>query len=623
MIDLTLPLNPLTFDELVTLGRSMIPTLAPSWTDHNIHDPGIMLMELMAWIAEAQMYSMDRLRRDERAAYANLLGIMPNGPTPARGLVWPAVDKTPWADGTVVKQGSRISANLSTVPDFFASYDVQLTTAKLTRVETRFADGTSHDWTLVNEQQSATFMPFGDSAQSNVHLVLTFQWTAPASQTESAPLSLGWQIVSDAAPPATQRLKRSNLKVVLSDADGDRRISGIADSTGGLLQSGVLLISPGHIAPRNGKFRLILESASGGFPRAPRVRRIGLNVLPMGQTEQVQDTPAPTGLGMPNQQYILAQDGFIFLGSGANDLQISTQENGQSMAWTLTDNLQNSAPGDRHFELDPGLGILTFGNGVNGMLVPAGAPIEVQYKISAGSAGNIQAALQWSVEGVAGAFGTNPEPMTGGSDATSLDALRDRAREATDLNRPLVTASDVQLAALSFADLDVTRAVEMPRDAKQPVGSRLLVVAGPHDPGASGPDLAESTEFLKAVRRRIEPRLPLGQRLRVESPKYVPVKITATLTAVRNADPSVVQAAVVQELQQRVAIVKAGGEGQWPLNKPVTVRSVQGWLRRVPGVAQVVDVNVSAGKFGPSTLPDLEISANSITVTRPSAGGLQ
>ncbi len=62
------------------LGRSMIPTLAPNWTDQNIHDPGIMLMELVAWIAEAQMYSMDRLRRDERAAYAGLLGVEPRGP---------------------------------------------------------------------------------------------------------------------------------------------------------------------------------------------------------------------------------------------------------------------------------------------------------------------------------------------------------------------------------------------------------------------------------------------------------------------------------------------------------------------------------------------------------------
>jgi hypothetical protein len=621
--DLTLSLNALTFEELVDSGRSMIPTLAPLWTDHNIHDPGIMLMELMAWIAEAQMYSMDRLRRDERAAYANLLGVEPRGPLPARGLVWPFVDSVSWPEGFVVKQGSGISADRPTVPSFFAAYDVQLTIAKLTRVETRFADGTSHDWTLVNEEQSATFMPFGDSAQSGARLVLTFQRTAPASQTAAAPLSLGWQIVSDSPALAAQTLMRSNLNVMLSDADGDRRIEGIADTTGGLLQSGVLLLSPGRITPENGKFRLTLRSSTGGFPRAPRVARIGINVLPVEQVEQIQDPSGSLGLAMPNQQYTLAEDGFVFTGIGANDLQIATQEKGQTFPWTFTADLQNSGPADRHFELDPALGVVTFGNGVNGMRVPKDAPIQAQYQISAGSGGNVQTGMNWSVGGVAEMFGTNPEPTKGGLDATTLDDLRDEARIDADENRPLVTSSDIEEAAISYTDLDVTRAVEMPYDPNQPPGSRLLVVAGPHDPGASGPDLAESPEFLRAVHRRIAPRLPLGQRLRVEGPKYVPVKITATLTAARNTDPAVVQTGVLDALQQRVAIVTPDGLGEWPLGRAVTLRSVQGWLRKVPGVALVVSVNVSAGTFGPSALPDLQISAADITVNRPAAGSMQ
>lgn len=622
MNDLSLSLNALTFDELVEFGRSMIPTLSQRWTDHNIHDPGIMLMELMAWIAEAQMYSMDRLRRDQQAAYANLVGVEPRGPLPARGLVWPPVDSSPWAEGFVVKQGSPVTADRPTTPPFFASYDVQLTAARLTRVETRFADGTWHDWTLVNEQQSATFMPFGPSGQPGARLVLTFQWAVPATQTAAAPLSLGWEIVSDSASPAVPALQRSNLDVVLSDADGDRSIEGISDTTGGLLHSGVLLLSTGRISPENGKFRLTLSSATGGFARAPRVVRIGLNVLPMEQIEQIQDPLGSFGLTMPNQEYTLAQDGFVFSASGASDLQVTTQENGQTVSWSWTADLQNSGPADRHFQLDPASGVVTFGNGVNGMLVPGGAPIQTQYKISAGSGGNLQAGMNWSVVGVAGVFGTNPEPTAGGLDATTLDDLRGEARVDADQNRPLVTAVDIGNAALSFTDLDVTRAVEMPYDSTQPPGSRLLIVAGPHDPGATGPDLAESREFLRAVRSRITPRLPLGQRLRVEGPKYVPVKITATLTAMRNTNPAAVQTTVVEALQQRVAIVTPDGVGEWPLGRPVTQRSVQGWLRKVPGVAQVVSVNVSTtGTFGPSTLPDLQVSVSDITVNRPSAGG--
>src|SRR5882672_11419114 len=77
------------FQDLVEIGRARLPSLAPDWTDYNAHDPGITLMELLAWTAEAQLYSLSTLRRDERMAYAALLGLTVSGTQGARGLIWP------------------------------------------------------------------------------------------------------------------------------------------------------------------------------------------------------------------------------------------------------------------------------------------------------------------------------------------------------------------------------------------------------------------------------------------------------------------------------------------------------------------------------------------------------
>src|SRR5215207_9748364 len=77
------------FQDLMEIGRARLPSLAPDWTDHNAHDPGITLMELLAWVAEAQLYSLSHLRRDERIAYASLLGLTPSGTHAATGLIWP------------------------------------------------------------------------------------------------------------------------------------------------------------------------------------------------------------------------------------------------------------------------------------------------------------------------------------------------------------------------------------------------------------------------------------------------------------------------------------------------------------------------------------------------------
>ena len=41
-----------TFQDLVREARAMIPRYCPEWTDHNLSDPGITLIELFAWMVE-------------------------------------------------------------------------------------------------------------------------------------------------------------------------------------------------------------------------------------------------------------------------------------------------------------------------------------------------------------------------------------------------------------------------------------------------------------------------------------------------------------------------------------------------------------------------------------------
>ena len=70
-----------TFDDLLTEARSLIPAVAPDWTDHNAADPGIALLELFAWLAEMLIYRADQVPDAQRQAFLRLL----NGPawTPA------------------------------------------------------------------------------------------------------------------------------------------------------------------------------------------------------------------------------------------------------------------------------------------------------------------------------------------------------------------------------------------------------------------------------------------------------------------------------------------------------------------------------------------------------------
>ena len=69
-------LDDVTYAELVAAARARIPTLAPGWTDHNAGDPGIVLMELFAWLSEMLIYQADQLPPERTDAFLRLL----NGP---------------------------------------------------------------------------------------------------------------------------------------------------------------------------------------------------------------------------------------------------------------------------------------------------------------------------------------------------------------------------------------------------------------------------------------------------------------------------------------------------------------------------------------------------------------
>jgi len=61
------------FADLFTEARSLIPTYAPEWTNHNPTDPGITLIELFAHLTEMLIYRLDRVTTANVVAFLNLL----------------------------------------------------------------------------------------------------------------------------------------------------------------------------------------------------------------------------------------------------------------------------------------------------------------------------------------------------------------------------------------------------------------------------------------------------------------------------------------------------------------------------------------------------------------------
>ena len=69
----TLPLQAWRYDDLVREGMSLIPAHAPAWTDHNASDPGITLIELLAYFTELLGYRLGRVTPEAKLQFLRLL----------------------------------------------------------------------------------------------------------------------------------------------------------------------------------------------------------------------------------------------------------------------------------------------------------------------------------------------------------------------------------------------------------------------------------------------------------------------------------------------------------------------------------------------------------------------
>jgi hypothetical protein len=73
--------------DLVEEGRALIPVYDRAWSDHNIHDPGIMLVELFAWLAEMDIYWLNRIPESHTRKFLALAGTRPAGPRAAQAVL--------------------------------------------------------------------------------------------------------------------------------------------------------------------------------------------------------------------------------------------------------------------------------------------------------------------------------------------------------------------------------------------------------------------------------------------------------------------------------------------------------------------------------------------------------
>ncbi|MGI9301089.1 MAG: hypothetical protein ACR2RB_00050 [Gammaproteobacteria bacterium] len=60
--------------DLVAEAQALIPGLCPEWTNHNPSDPGIVLIEMLAWLTEMLLYQVNEVPDENIETFLGLLG---------------------------------------------------------------------------------------------------------------------------------------------------------------------------------------------------------------------------------------------------------------------------------------------------------------------------------------------------------------------------------------------------------------------------------------------------------------------------------------------------------------------------------------------------------------------
>jgi hypothetical protein len=103
----TLNLDDLTYQQILDILRAHLP--GDEWSDHNPSDPGITLLEMLAWLGEMDLYRMNRIPQAHRDKFLKLV-IDP--PVPVAVRVTLQLNKVLTAD-FVLPPGLRLASDYS------------------------------------------------------------------------------------------------------------------------------------------------------------------------------------------------------------------------------------------------------------------------------------------------------------------------------------------------------------------------------------------------------------------------------------------------------------------------------------------------------------------------------
>jgi hypothetical protein len=584
-----------TYKQLVESALAQLPGLAPQWTDYNAHDPGIAILELLAWTTEAQIYALSRSRRGERSGYAKLLGAPPRGATSAKTLIWPKSEHAKnFRNSSAIDKNSRIS--VAAAPDlrFMADQDMHILAAHIASIRSVGPNEEVVDHGRPSNSDITPFLPFGpgDAVGWSLQLELVSNTNDPIfNNTVNVPctFSLGFKAAKNISTEAIRPIALPEVHIVSS---GVRRLLRVdQDDTQKLRQTGIMLLTVSENLPLSSTARLELSYPRGRGNRN-LITHVAVNALPIQQAT-VHLGEAHVAVGSADETIRIA-NGFLVTDDAAKNISVKTWENGRHLEWKAVDDMSAASPDDRVFSLDIANQTLTVGNGINGKRLPALQDVVISYLSSEGEAGNVSAGASWSIDGVAGLEFSNFSAATGGTNIADIEYRQIGARKTAKSMGILSRTVDLEKAAEELQHLNVlVAATGVDESCARNIALTLFVLRHP-SPDDTFAINQEPVVWADEIKVQLAPRIPLGIKFNVQSVPRSIFRIHAKCRIVDGAAPSSVQSQIRQHLEKRFGVAGTARDVLTKrIGRQLTRLDIIGLLQAITSVAIVENLTLS------------------------------
>jgi uncharacterized phage protein gp47/JayE len=514
------------FTELFEEMKSLIPRFAPEWTDYNLSDPGITLIQLFAWLGEMTLYRLNRVPERNYIKFLKLIGVERKPAFPANveltfTLASPDLITVVIPQGTQVKAAAKATPSATATPAlpqedeqpivFETDEPLYAIGAELKKVQV--FDGINYqDFSEENRPSGKYYPVFGTKARENSTLMIGF-----ASNNAFPTVEINLTVIVYKDPSLLREesciLQNMNVRppavIAWEYWNGAhwKKLDVIQDETRALTKSGHVYFNGPKDAKKGklGNFSSSTDEAlywlrcrlvQSQYEIAPQVDAIITNTVCATAVTTVRDEVVGASNGQPNQNFfsrkfpvfaeaLTSVEERIYgtvprrPPNEAEQASINTKlrerelikgflleiDEGRGLEpWEEVEDFFNSGPTDRHYVLNRTIGQITFSEKARTPIAGSNNIVVRYYRYGGGAKGNVGAGTITDAQTVISGLDTvtNNYPAEGGADEEQIEDTKARAPKELKARDRAVTTQDFEFLAKQTPGVRVRRAHALP-----------------------------------------------------------------------------------------------------------------------------------------------------------------